>query len=204
MVRAIGLAVMVALALAVAGCDPDITGGAYICGPQLACPDDYACDQVTALCVRPSSAQPFACAEGAEAGEPNDDPGFATPILLPACPGNQVERLGCLPAAADFDWLVIDGGAACAGAPVTIEIRYAAAFAPAVVDETSPTGTVIAGAEQCGVAGDSGINDAKCLDTTLGADGRVMLRVGLDPELDCDGACDFTNYSVTARASAPP
>jgi hypothetical protein len=202
MVRATSRAIVVA-ALAAAGCDPDITAGAYWCGPEMSCPADYACDQVTALCVRPSAAQPFACADGSET-EPNDDPGFATPIVLPTCPGNQVERLGCLPAATDVDWLVLDGGAECAGAPVTIDVRYAAAFAPAVVAETSPTGTVVAEAAQCGVAGDSGVNDAKCLDATLGADGRVMIRVSLDTELDCDGACDFTNYSVAARASAPP
>jgi hypothetical protein len=197
--------VVVALAglAALAGCDPEIISGAYFCGPQMSCPSGEVCSAADGTCGRPELARPFACDPGSETGEPNDVPAAATPISVSACPGMSLEQAGCLPAATDVDWVAVTAISDCVGGPLAVNVRYSAAFAPAVVDLMSPDGaTVLGTATPCNITGGIGENDAVCLDAIVPASGTAVIRIGLDPDLDCDGACDFTRYSVTASADS--
>lgn len=192
------------LGLALAGCDPEIISGSYFCGPQMSCPSGEVCNPADSTCGRPELARPFACAAGSEDGEPNEGAATASAFVVGGCPASQVEQLGCLPAPTDVDWIAVDATAACAGGRLSIDVRYSAAFAPVVVDLMAADGqTVSASAMPCDITGGIGENDAVCLDTTVPADGRALIRVGLDPDLDCDGACAFSRYSVTASTDAP-
>lgn len=195
----------VAVMLGLAACDPEILSGAYLCGPQMACPDDEVCSPADGTCVRPELAEPFACEPGSDGGEPNEDPATATTLNVAGCPAGQVERIGCLPAAADVDWIAVTSSVACAGAPLRIDVRYSVAFAPAVVDLYTTDGqSVIASATPCDITGGIGDKDAVCLATTVPPDGRALVRVSLDGELDCDGSCAFMHYQVAARATGAP
>jgi hypothetical protein len=201
-VRAAIVAGAVALA---AGCDPEIVSGSYFCGPQMACPDDEVCSPADGTCVRPELAEPFACEPGSDGGEPNEDPATATSLSVAGCPAGQVERIGCLPAGIDVDWIRVTSPVSCAGAPLSIDVRYSVAFAPAIVDLFAADGTtLLATATPCNITGGIGDRDAVCLDTTVPADGVSMIRVTLDTELDCDDACDFMHYHVAAMATAAP
>ena len=200
--RAAAVVVAVALA-AVAGCDPEIVSGAYFCGPQMSCPSGEVCSAADGTCGRAELARPFACDPGSEAGEPNDLPAAATPLSVSACPGVSLEQAGCLPAGSDVDWLAVTASPDCVGGPLAVNVRYSAAFAPAVVDLMSPDGaTVLGTAMPCNITGGIGENDGVCLDAIVPSSGTALIRIGLDPELDCDGACDFMHYSVTASADS--
>jgi len=199
--RAVTLA---AAMIALAGCDPEIVSDAYLCGPQMSCPSGMVCSAGTGRCVRPSLATPFECMQGAEGGEPNEDVANATEFAIAGCPATQVERLGCLPATSDVDWFAVTAATTCAGAALSIDVRYTVAYAPVIVDLMSPDGaTVVQTAPPCDITGGEGANEAVCLDTVVPADGRTLIRVSLDPGLTCDGACDFAHYSLTASATAP-
>jgi hypothetical protein len=203
-VSAIGRAAPAALVLAVlaglaglAGCDPDIVSGSYLCGPQMLCPGDQVCSPGTGRCERPENATPFACVVSSEDGEPNETAATATALALATCPTPEIERLGCLPAPSDADWISVTMPATCAGRAISIDVRYNAAFAPPHVDQMS--GDVVAAtAAPCNITGGLGATDAVCLDTTVPPDGVVLVRVTMNTELTCDGACDFTSYSITA------
>lgn len=196
-------AAAIAIAILVAGCDPEIVSGAYLCGPEMSCPSGLACSAESGECVQPELAKPFACRPGSEGGEPNDGAATASGLAIFGCPDTQVELLGCLPASLDVDFIAVTAPTTCAGAALSIDIRYSAAFAPAVVDLVDASGAVLQTAAQCNITGGLGANDAVCLDTTVPADGRAVIRVSLDPDIDCDGACDYAHYVVTASAAAP-
>ena len=199
--RAAFIAAAVAAVAALAGCDPEILSGAYYCGPQMSCPSGEVCNAGDGTCGRPELARPFTCDPGSEDAEPNDLPAAATPLSVSACPGISLDQLGCLPAAIDVDWLAVTLPAACAGAPLAVDVRYSVAFAPAVVDLMDAGGTTVLGtATPCNITGGIGLNDAVCLEAAVPASGTALIRIGLDPELDCDGACAFMHYTVTASA----
>jgi len=199
-------AAVIASALAViAGCDPEIVSGSYFCGPQMSCPGDEVCSPADGTCVRPSLAEPFMCEAGSDGGEPNEDPATATTLSVAGCPAGQVERIGCLPSGIDVDWVRVTSPVSCAGAPLSIDTRYSVAFAPAIVElYTADGASVVATAAPCDITGGIGDKDAVCLDTTVPADGVSLVRVTLDHELDCDGACNFMHYQVAAMATAAP
>ena len=115
-------------------------------------------------------------------------------------------RLQAVLALAEFT--PIDGVPAALGSMAldpgeTIDVRYSAAFAPTIVELMTPAGVVAQTAAPCSITGGMGENDAVCLDTVLPADGRALIRVSLDPDLACEGACDFTHYTISAAATAP-
>jgi hypothetical protein len=191
--------------VALAACDPEIISGSYFCGPQMLCPEGEVCNPADGVCVRPDLAEPFQCEPGSDGGEPNEDPATASGLSVAGCPAGQVERIGCLPAGIDVDWILVTSPVSCAGAPLSIDVRYSVAFAPAVVELFAADGTtVVQRATACNITGGIGDKDAVCLDTPVPADGRSLIRVSLDTELDCDGACDFMHYQVAAMATAAP
>lgn len=189
--------------LGLVACDPEILSGGYLCGPQMACPSDQECNPAEGTCVRPEQVRPFACMPGSEDGEPNGDRATATVLTLSGCPAPQDERLGCMPVGDDVDWIAVTAPGPCARAALSIDVRYAAAFAPTVVEQMTDEGLVAQTAVACDITGGLGANDAVCLDTTVPPSGVVMIRIGLDRQLSCDGACDFSHYSVTVSAAAP-
>jgi hypothetical protein len=186
-----------ALAVAAAGCEPEILSGAYYCGPELACPDDQVCSAGDGTCVAPGLARPFACPDGTEASEPDDDAASAATITLATCPVAGVTRTGCLPAAPDRDWVAVIAPTSCIGRPLSIDVRFPAAFAPVVLERMLADGTTAEVAPACDITGGVGANDAVCLRTTVPADGTARVRITFDAERDCDAACDFTHYEVT-------
>src|SRR5690606_5891048 len=48
---------LVLVLVAAGACSPEIAPGAYLCGPERACPEGQACDGPTNICVLTSGAQ---------------------------------------------------------------------------------------------------------------------------------------------------
>ena len=190
---------LVALVAPVAGCEPEILSGVYYCGPELSCPSDQVCSAGDGTCVQPGFARPFECPDGTNAAEPDDDLATAPLVSPGGCPSGDAVRTGCLPAAADIDWLRIGSPISCAGRTLAVDVRYPAAFAPVVLERTQPDGTVLETAPICDITGGIGQNDATCLRTPVPADGQTVVRLTFDDALDCENACDFTHYEVTVR-----
>jgi hypothetical protein len=191
-------AAIVAMLAVVAGCQPEILSGTYFCGPEMSCPPDQICSAASSLCVRPELALPFACpADSQTIGEPNNDVASATAITFTTCPGAEQRLPGCVPDPADLDLIVVDAPT-CGGRSLSFDVRFPVAFAPVIVEQVDAAGTTIQTATSCEIAGENSQNDAACLDATVPGDGRVYVRLTLDPEIDCDDACNFNWYDVAA------
>lgn len=90
-----------------AACEPEITSGAYYCGPDRACPPDLRCNETTALCVYPGEAEAFTCGEGANDTEPDDDLASAFDLGVGGCSSIALVQPGCIDEDTDVDHLAI-------------------------------------------------------------------------------------------------
>ena len=188
--------VLLAVASA-AACTPDIAGGIYRCGPERACPPDRSCDEVTAVCVYPVEAEPFACGEGTGAAEPDDTLPLADDLGPRGC-GLDPETLDrCLDHADDVDHLRLQTSLDCDVRAFEARIRYPVAFAPPVLELLDEAGEVAATATVCDELDDTG-QVMSCLETSVPEDVTMYLRVRLDPGvLDCDGRCAYNRYRLS-------
>lgn len=188
------------VALGLGACEPDIYSGAYYCGPALACPDEQACDRLSETCVPPDVVGAFACPADSEAAEPDDDVPAAAVVAL-ACL-NQAEIVeGCLADGADGDVTHFTIPPACVGNQARFDLRTALAFGDVMVEVTDAAGTALP-TTACTAPAASPPELTSCL-AVPAAPADVYVRMTIDPDADCDGACAFnrTTLSVTVAAS---
>jgi hypothetical protein len=183
--------------LGLAACDPEIGSGIYFCGPERGCPPELRCDEVTATCVFPNQVNPFACATGANDYEPDDAPGEAGEVTAAAgCGAITINELGCVDEADDVDHLAFVTPATCDG-ELEVDVRYAVAFAPLVLELLDDGGDVIGTGTVCDELDEFG--EARlCATAEVTPDQRVMIRVGAeDGGADCDGTCGYNRYRLS-------
>jgi hypothetical protein len=181
-------------ALALAGCEPDITAGSYYCGEEMACPETLRCDGLTAECVYPDDAEPFVCPPGSNELEPDDALDAPGSLGTRGC-GLAVTELGCVDTSADVDHLAFTTPAGCTGT-LELRVRYSLAFAGLELDLLDPDGTVIAAGDDCGL--DTAAQLTTCLSTTATPDTDYVIRIRIpDGTPDCDGLCSFNRYQLS-------
>jgi hypothetical protein len=174
---------VIAAALGLAACTPEIQAGVYFCGPDEACPSGFACDGATNTCVTPTEVTPFACDEG-------------DPLIAPTCDPSTTGTHGCVnTAGAQESWSL----AAAAGCTMhfDVTITYPIAFMP-LAATVAGQGTTQPCHEQHG-----GLQDS-CLefDGTPGATYTIDIAAP-DGASTCGGACAFNRYQLAVQATRP-
>ncbi len=175
------------LGLAGSACTPEILPGAYLCGPERACPDDLVCDAVSEACVAPEDARPFVCPTAPLDLEPNDSTDQAGPVPLDGCAGAPIEVVGCIAAGPDVDVYRVDAPAGCAAPRLTAAVRAAIAFAPVRLTAIGDDATT-ATAMPCAAG--------LCADLSVPPGGGGFVEVRLAGSETCDGACAHNRYQL--------
>lgn len=181
-----------------AACEPDIGAGTYYCGPERFCPPDLECDDPTFTCERPAAAQPFACPEGSESGEPDDTTSSGEELGELDCGLPILEqRVGCLDDEdVDHIGFILDG--TCVGDDPHLEValRFPVALVPLTIELLDTGGDVIDEAVPCTPSGDQTGTDRVCLERRI-EPGHYFLRVRTaDDAPDCDGDCRHNSYQL--------
>jgi hypothetical protein len=188
-------------AIALASCKPEIVAGAYVCGPERYCPEDFVCNEMTVSCDNAATAQSFECAPGAADAEPDDNSEDGKEIGNLSC-GTQIEisqadnlaTWGCLANGDDVDHFRVAIPSCSGGDPhVSIGLQYHVAFAPLSVELINGAGEVVASGEICTDSSNSGV-ERLCLESPSPAAGDYVIRIRSTGEADCDGECAFNRY----------
>jgi hypothetical protein len=191
------------LALALAACSPQISDGAYDCGPNGSCPPTESCN-VDATCVATGTQTPFSC-DPSTLHEPQGTPAQAFAIALDGCVSSVVEDDGCLQKSEAADWVSFATPSNCAAVAVQANLIYPMAFEPLALKLTDATGaTMLAASGECAQDPTANAGDlAVCLTLTLANAMTYALEVSPTGEDDCGGECNFNTYSLTLQLVTP-
>jgi len=191
--------------LALAACTPEVTPGAYLCGPEQLCPDGLACNGPDAVCVLASAALPFACDPDSTDGQPNDGPATAQPLFGGAPPvvTPVAHVLGCLPGDDAADWYTFTSVDNCTAVGVDARIVFSSAFEVLTLELLDADGTVVATGEPCASDPADDGETRVCLRTPITPGAAYALRVEPSTEGACDGACAYNRYLLTVGLETP-
>lgn len=187
----------------VGACSPEVPSGAYLCGPNEACPDTQLCDEPTNSCVAPAAASAFACPAGTENSEPDDSQVMGTVIANLECVSVPYSAAGCLAAGDAEDWLQVTAPAACTAVEVEIRLSYKVAFAPLAVVLHDATGAPLATDTACKGADPGQGEDVRCLTQTITPGQTYGIEIKAAGGDDCDGKCRFNRYTVAVQLATP-
>lgn len=195
---------LLVVVLAATACTPEIVPGAYLCGPEGACPDGQACDGPTNICVLATAVQPFACGELTET-EPNDGLATAQPVLAGnlACVSRVAEVIGCSLDPDGEDWFAVEPPAVCTAVAVEARISFPIAFEALALVLLDDAGATVATAASCSQEDPDDGDDQLCLDAAVTPGRAYALRVTRSGALDCDGACSYNRYTLTVQLTTP-
>jgi hypothetical protein len=112
--------------LLVGACTPDIVSGAYLCGPNGACPGDLACNGPDNTCVLASTAEPFSCDPDVQT-EPDDSAAMAHVIKLD-CLSVPIVTSNCMLQGDAEDWIKVTPPDACTTVAIHAAVSYTIAF----------------------------------------------------------------------------
>jgi hypothetical protein len=188
--------------LVLAACSPSIAPGAYLCGPEETCPEDYACNGSDNKCVIASTAVPFAC-DVHDLHEPDDtaDQGLVIPNLQ--CVSQPSVTNGCLAAADAQNWVKFATPSACTAVAVHANVIFPAAYEPLKLELWDLKANMALPSEvTCGAVG-QGENGAMCISQTLQSDGSYGIKVEPAGGDDCGGNCNFNRYQLTVQLQTP-
>lgn len=185
-------------ALLLGACTPEIVTGAYLCGPEQACPDGQVCSPATALCVGPGAVRPFACGDAQTEIEPNNS--ASAPQVIPGttCGTTIGEISGCTPAGDAWDWYAFTIPPTCTSQVVRVRLSSSIAFQTLGVTLSGPSGTFEATAAAC----DSSFPDdgevQVCLAQPVTA-GTYTVQVAPVEGGNCDGDCPYNRYRLAMQ-----
>ena len=190
---------LLAIAL-LSACSPDIVPGAYLCGPEQACPEDLACDGVDNTCVAATSVRPFECGDKITEIEPNNGATAAQAIANLACVSPPILIKGCTPMNDAEDWYAFDVPATCGATVATVRLDFPLAFEELSVHIGDSAGSQA----DCGTTAppDDGSATA-CLKTSVTAGQHYTVRVARSGAGDCDGQCAYNRYSLSLQLGTP-
>jgi len=183
-------------------CAPDIVSGAYLCGPDEACPDGQVCNGADAICVLPGGATPFACGKVTEV-EPNDGAATAQAIANLPCASTLAEIRGCTPLGDAEDWYAFDVPSTCLSTVASVRLSFALAWEGLTIQLAGPDGSFDGAASACDVISPDDGALQVCLKRPVTAGGHYTLRIGLDGTGDCDGACRYNRYTLGLQLGTP-
>ena len=188
--------------LAIVGCSPNITSGAYLCGPDQDCPPDEVCNGSDNTCVNPVSAVAFACLPSEE-HEPDNTPAQGQVIPNLACVSTVFSQDGCLAAGDNADWFQFTTPAGCSSIEVDLRVQYPEAFEPISLVLADANGTTITTDTACAQASTTEGSDVRCLKQTISSATAYTFEVKPAGGDDCSGSCNYNRYSISLQLMTP-
>jgi hypothetical protein len=199
LMRHVALAALAALA----GCNPDIASGSYLCGPEGLCPEGQVCNGPDNRCVLPGEAQAFAC--GAAFDPSGDDaPATGTEVQDLTCSSVSTSTDGCLGGADERDFFQLDVPAECAASRIEASVSFPIAFQPvrlllsvggaAPEQVETPCPPSLSPAEGHGLS---------CFSQAALAGQHYAIGVIRAGDADCGGACRHNRYALRFRLASP-
>jgi hypothetical protein len=191
------------LAVALAGCTPQITSGDYNCGPNASCPSGEVCN-IDTTCVTTGTQQPFAC-DPSTLHEPQDTPAQAFALAVDDCVSAAVVDDGCLQEAEAANWVSFQTPANCTAVAVKASLVFPVSFEPLVMTLTDSTGaTVLGTGTTCTQSPTAQPSDAfSCLLATLVDNTAYAIEVTPAGGGNCGGDCKFNDYTLTVQFVTP-
>ena len=190
------------LVLVVAACSPDIPSGSYQCGPDQACPGDQLCNGPDNTCIAPSLVQPFSCL-AKEEHEPDNTPATATAFGNFDCVSLVYTVNGCLAAGDMQDWFKLTAPAGCAALEADIKISYPLAFETVGVVLADDSGAMVAPDAACKGTSGGAADEQRCIQKTITPGQSYTVEVVPAGGGDCDGACNYTRYTLQIQLTTP-
>jgi hypothetical protein len=187
----------IVLSVAAAACTPDIAGGAYLCGYNEECPDGFVCSGSDFACEDSVTATQFMCAEGS-----NSTLATATPLKTTSCVSSSaIDITSCLAQGTTDAWFTFSTPDDCASVGMTATVSFPYAFESIGMVLGDATGATLAHDAACPVP-PSG-EPANCLTMTLEDATDYTLDVVPEGGNDCDGGCDYNQYTLTIQLVTP-
>ena len=193
----------IVVSVALVGCAPEIAPGAYLCGPEQACPEEQVCDGVTNTCVLRSQAKPFACSVLQTEVEPNDNANDGQVIDNLSCASRPAEIVGCTRDLDGEDWFQFDAPAVCSTVSVDLRLTFPLAFEILELDLRDAGGAVIATGTTCASSETDDGDEQRCIEKSLIPGGHYTVRIARTGEGDCRGACAHNRYTLTLQLETP-
>ena len=194
---------ILALIAGALSCTPDIGTGTYFCGPEQFCPPKLQCDGSSHTCVSPVLVEPFACPEGSDSAEPDDDLGSAHDLGMLTLnePAVLTSYSGCIPGPEDADLVELECSAVCADGDgvLKVTLRYPIAFLPLQVELLDQSGNPVVGGELCTPAVDYTGMDYSCISHAPTVGTFYLRTSAVAGAPDCGGECAFNRYSLDIK-----
>ena len=190
------------LCLALAACTPEIVAGAYLCGPESACPEGQACDGVDDTCVLASMARPFSCITDTPT-EPDDTADEGALIEDLSCVSAMVSIPNCMLEGDGADWVTFVAPADCTALAVQARVSFPTAYEDLGlelwdIDADMALGT----SEECKQGAGNG-ESQHCLDIEIVPGGTYGVRVLPSGDGTCDGECAYNRYTLSMQLATP-
>ncbi|HTR49435.1 MAG TPA: hypothetical protein VMJ10_01935 [Kofleriaceae bacterium] len=185
----------------VAGCQPSVASGTYLCGDEELCPSGQACDGPTNTCVVASTAMPFTCMD---MHEPDDTPQQAFALPTFGCTSALYSEDDCLAAGDAADWRSFAAPTGCTAVAAQIEITSPIAFEPLALQLWDLTAnTMVATGGSCPPSETATGSDAACVTQTLVGGDSYGIAIQPAGGGDCGGKCNFNRYSLQVQTVTP-
>jgi hypothetical protein len=193
-----------------AACTPDVVSGAYLCGPEAACPEGLACngefDEDAGLqpdtCVLPSIARPFLCMPEIDL-EPDDtmEQGYLIEDL--GCVSTPFSNNSCMVETDSADWVTFVAPSVCTAVEVQARLTFSLAYEELSLELWDFTQNVrLATDGECKSGSESGLV-RRCLDYTLVPGSKYGVKVSPNGKATCNGACAYNRYTLTVQLATP-
>lgn len=193
-------ALVIVLALAHLGCEPDVVDASYFCGPNRLCPPEQVCDEPVWTCDDPTAARAFECPEGTQDSEPNDDQASAVELGETICADFLArDRSACLGDAEDTDTYLLSHEEACSFRnDLSVSASFPTALAPINLEVIDSSGAVLETGVSCSSDVFSAGRSRVCLELEIET-GDYYIRVSpqVGDGFDCDGDCQYNQYELT-------
>ncbi len=185
--------------LLVGACTPDIVSGAYLCGPNAACPGDLACNGPDNTCVLASTVEPFSCDPDVQT-EPDDSAATAHVINLD-CLSVPIVTANCMLQGDAEDWVKVTAPDTCTSVSIHAVVSYTVAFEPLAMELWNlDTNTQLTVDAACPNKGENG-EELRCVDQTLTPGMNYGIKVRPTGENDCGGKCSYNRYTLRVQLS---
>jgi len=185
-----------------AACTPDIVSGAYLCGPNAACPEGQSCNGPDNTCVLASTAQPFECTPDMNT-EPDDTSAQAHEITGLGCVSVPFVNSNCMLQGDSEDWVRFTAPSSCTSVEVQARVSFPLAFERLGFElwnldaNTKLTDDVV-----CPIDGQAG-EELRCLQMTLTPGTSYGIRIHPAGDGNCGGTCSFNRYTLRVLLATP-
>jgi len=190
---------LLATALLLGACTPEIVSGAYLCGPDEACPDDQKCSPATGLCVSPGSVAAFTCGEDQTEVEPNNSAASAQVVQALGCGSALAEIAGCTPAGDGDDWFTFEVPATCTATVAHLRLSSSIAFETLGVTLAGPNGSFEASESACDASFPDDGEVQVCLAQAVTPGAKYTVRVAPAGGGNCEGGCPYNRYRLAMQ-----